>query len=141
MPGDDDIYRGQVTQRTPLNVALCAIWYRLWQITGFGSSGSGGVPYVPPTVNGVKVVGIQEVDSSAAFTSPTGHGVAAGGLAWAFYPSSDFVGTLAYGIGTAITWTGAMGPASRDAQPGNTLPGATITCSAGSYVVVEGRPS
>lgn len=43
MPGDSDIYRGQVDQRTPLNVALCAIWYRLWQITGFSSSGGGGI--------------------------------------------------------------------------------------------------
>lgn len=47
MPGDDDIYRAQVTQRTPLNVALCAIWYRLWQLTGFGSSGGGGIAVAP----------------------------------------------------------------------------------------------
>lgn len=53
MPGDSDIYRGQVNQRTPLNVALCAIWYRLWQITGFSNSGSGGTFVVanPATYN------------------------------------------------------------------------------------------
>ncbi len=45
--GDDDIYRAPVKQHTPLNVALCAIWYRLWQITGFGASGSGGITIAP----------------------------------------------------------------------------------------------
>lgn len=53
MPGDSDIYRGQVTQRTPLNEALCAIWYRLWQLTGFSSSGSGGIVITPQTVTRV----------------------------------------------------------------------------------------
>lgn len=100
-----------------------------------------GVPFTPPTVNGVKVVGIQEVDSSDAFTSPTGHTIAAGGLSWLFFPSSDFVGTLKFGTGSALTWPGSNGPAGRDAEPNNTLPGATITCSAGSYMVVEARPS
>ncbi len=42
--GDDDIYRQAVKQRTPLNHALCAIWYRLWELTGFSSTGgSGGI--------------------------------------------------------------------------------------------------
>lgn len=50
--GDEDIYRGQVRQNTPLNAALCAIWYRLWQLTGFSASGSGGisVTFQPTTV-------------------------------------------------------------------------------------------
>lgn len=100
-----------------------------------------GIPITPPTVNGVKVVGIQEVDSSDAFTSPTGHTIAAGGLSWLFFPSSDFVGTLKFGTSSALTWPGSNGPAGRDAEANNTLPGATITCSAGSYMVVEARPS
>lgn len=112
----------------------------------FGASpasggGGGGIPFTPPTVNGVKVVGIQEVDSSDAFTSPTGHTIAAGGLSWLFFPSSDFAGTLKFGSGSALTWPGSNGPAGRDGEPNNTLPGATITCSAGSYMVVEARPS
>ncbi len=45
--GDSDIYRGEMTQHTPLNSALCKIWYRLWQITGFGASGAGGITVAP----------------------------------------------------------------------------------------------
>lgn len=106
-----------------------------------GVSASLQVTSVAPTVGGATVVGIQEVDNSSTVTSPTGATIAAGGLSWAFIPSSDFVGTLKLGTGSAVAWTGAMGSASRDAQPGNTLPGATITCSAGSYIILEGRPS
>lgn len=40
--GDDDIYRGQMRQDTPLNSALCKLWYRLWQLSGFSTSASGG---------------------------------------------------------------------------------------------------
>lgn len=105
------------------------------------ASNQTGIPVTPPTVSGVQVVGVQEVDSSSTITSPTGKVINPGGLSWAFFPSSDFVGTLKFGTGSALAWTGTLGPASRDAQSGNTLPGATITCSAGSYMVVEGRPA
>lgn len=141
-----------------LQVLIKSVWYKCngWPVIMLGidangnpqpigvgtpsGSGGGGIPFTPPTVNGVQVVGIQEVDNSSTVSSPTGASIAAGGLSWAFIPSSDFVGTLKLGTGSAVAWTGAMGSASRDAQPGNTLPGATITCSAGSYIILEGRP-
>lgn len=52
--GDQDVYRGEMRQDTPLNSALCKIWYRLWQISGFstsGSGGSGGIAFTYPTGN------------------------------------------------------------------------------------------
>lgn len=68
MPGDSDIYRGQVDQRTPLNVALCAIWYRLWQLGGFNQGGAGGVVVTPQTVT----PNFHAIAASGTFTIPAG---------------------------------------------------------------------
>lgn len=85
--GDSDIYRGEMRQDTPLNVALCKLWYRIWQLTGFSASGSGVVGltvlpkqyttpsnFVPVTTNGNAVtilageVGfIQNLDDAAVY--------------------------------------------------------------------------
>lgn len=135
----DDIYRAPVKQRTPLNQALCAIWYQLWKLGGEGGS-SGGIPFVPPTVNGVKVVGIQEVDTWAEKVA--GYTAAAGALSILFNPSSDFVGTV-----NGVAWSGSAGTAAnqggvgRTAQPGNTLPPFVVTRSAGSFLMAEARPA
>lgn len=93
-----------------------------------GGGPSGGLPYAPPTVNGVKVVGIQEVDSFTTTSTTTPKTVPAGALSIGFNPSSDFAGTI-----QGATWTGAKGAITRTAQPGNTCPAFAITCSGGSY--------
>lgn len=41
MPEPSDIYHAQVTPRTPLNVALCAIWKQLYTIATAGGGGGG----------------------------------------------------------------------------------------------------
>lgn len=79
--GDSDIYRGEMRLETPLNSALCKIWYRLWQITGFETPG-GGTPGggTPVTVTS---------------TAPTSGGsVTAGSKGASFVTSADFVGTI-----------------------------------------------
>lgn len=47
---DSDIYRGEMRQDVPLNSALCKIWYRIWQLSGFSASGAGGIVITPQTV-------------------------------------------------------------------------------------------
>lgn len=86
MPGDSDIYRGKVTQRTPLNQALCAIWYRLWQLTGFSSSGSGGIVITPQIVNRVPF----KIAASGTQAIPTG----AKGYGWTVTAGTASDGTV-----------------------------------------------
>lgn len=105
------------------NALLLKIW---WWISGKG--GSSGVPFVPPTVDGVKVVGIQEVDTFATGLTTANTTVQAGALSIGFNPSSDFTGTI-----QGAAWTGAKGAITRTAQPGNTCPAFVIARSAGSY--------
>lgn len=97
------------------------------------ASGGGGAS-VPPTVNGVKVVGIQEVDTwstkSADYTEP------AGALSIAFKPLTGFTGTV-----NGQTWAFADGAVSAVAQPGNTRPAFVITRSGGSYILAVSRPA
>ncbi len=120
MPGDDDIYRAQVTQRTPLNVALCAIWYRLWQLTGFSSSGSGGVPVTPSG----------GVVRTFTLTAATGNGsVAAGAKSVAFSSSSDFAGSI---TGAAFAASQAIGSAVDGAD---TIGAIAYTVSAGTLYI------
>lgn len=104
-----------------------------------GSLNGSGIPVTPPTVNGVKIVGIQEVDTWAAKSGS--YTAVAGALSILFNPSSDFVGTV-----NGATWSGSAGTAanqgavSRTAQPGNTLPAFVVTLSAGTFLMAEARP-
>lgn len=106
--------------------------------TGGGSGG--GIPVTPPTVNSVKVVGVQEVDTWA--TKSGSYTAVAGALSILFNPSSDFVGTV-----NGATWSGSDGTApnqgavSRTAQPGNALPAFVVTLSAGTFLMAEARPA
>lgn len=98
---------------------------------------SGG--FTPPTVNGVTVAGIQEVDTWA--TKTANYTAAAGALSIAFAPAADFEGSV-----NGIAWSGSAGTAlfqgavSRVAQPGNVLPAFAVTRSAGTFLIAEARP-
>lgn len=108
-------------------------------LTG-GAYGALAATAIPPTVNGIKVVGVQEVDTWA--TKSADYTAVAGALSILFNPSSDFVGTV-----NGATWSGSAGTApnqgavSRTAQPGNTLPAFVVTRSAGTFLMAEARPA
>lgn len=108
----------------------------------FGASpasggGGGGIPVTPPTVNGVKVVGIQEARNYGTPQTAATATIAAGALSVLIEFSSDFVGTIG-----GIARTGAAQVAYSDvAQPGNTLPAYAITRSAGTYTITTGTPA
>lgn len=100
------------------------------QVTG---AGGGGIPFIPPTVNGVTVVGVQETRPvlKNAATDAT-YTIAAGYLAVTILFSSDFAGTV---LGVAVS--GASTTAYNDAsKPGNTLPAIAVTRSAGTYSII-----
>lgn len=84
-----------------------------------GSSGSGGIV----------LGGKQETDTWSVKTNS--YTVPAGALSIGFSPSSDFVGTV-----QGVAWTGAMGPISRVAQPGNTLPAFVVVLTSGTNFIV-----
>lgn len=91
-----------------------------------------GIPITPPTVSGVKVVGIAETRTYQKALTAATTTISAGALAITVIFSSDFVGT----IGT-LDYTGATQAAYSDAaQPGNVLPSIAITRSAGSYSII-----
>lgn len=71
----------------------------------------------------------QETDSWQ--TKVASYTIPAGALSIGFSPSSDFVGTV-----QGVAWTGAQGPISRVAQPGNTLPTFVITMSGGTSFTI-----
>jgi len=101
-------------QDTPLNSALCKIWYRLFQLTGFSNSGESG----------------EGSQQTPALTAATSNGaVAAGFKSVGFVTSSDWVGTIA----------GASFPASAsinyNADQYRTLAGINYTRSAGTLYI------
>lgn len=102
-------------QNTPLNVALCKLWYRLWQLTGFSTSGDeGGGSQQAPT---------WEASTAASFA------VAAGKKSVAFITSSDWAGTL---LGATLP---ASASVSFTADQFRTLAGFTGTRSAGTIYI------
>ena len=115
MPGDSSIYDGQMRQNTPLNVALCKIWYRLWQLSGFSTSGDEGG-------------GTQQTPAASSTTASTGS-VPAGFKSVAFVTSSDWVGTIAGG-----SWP-ASASLSFSADQFRTLGGINYTRSAGTLYI------
>lgn len=86
MPGDSDIYRGSPGQRTPLTHILCMIWYRIWQLTGFSASGSGGIPLTSQTVTRVPF----KIGASGTQLIPTG----AKGYGWTVTAGTASDGTV-----------------------------------------------
>lgn len=100
-----------------------------------GTGGGSGIPMTPPTVNGVKVVGVQETRSVTknAATDAT-YTIPVGSLSYLVEFSSDFVGTV-----NGIARAGAsISDVSDAAQPNNTLPAIAITRSAGNFTVTIG---
>lgn len=93
-----------------------------------------GIPFTPPTVNGVKVVGIQETRTPQDGLTTATTTVPAGALSVTVLFSSDFVGTV-----EGISVTGATASQFADAaNPGNTLPAIVVTRSAGTYSILTG---